>query len=232
MSPPPEGACAPQAVAVLQSALPHLNTTAGLVTAATAMAVHGVPGTEPGAVHAGLAELAMAIGRRARSRSAEAVVAHAHEVLFGELGFCGERDDYYAPDNSLLPRILARRRGLPITLTLVYKAVLEQLDVPVAGIGAPGHFLAQVVVEGRPALIDPFHRGVQLSEAEACERVAALLGRPVLPGDNLLAPIGHAAWLRRMLRNLQEAYRRGGAERDRHAMLELELQLDLHLRQG
>ena len=71
-------------------------------------------------------------------------MAHLHDVLFDVVGFVGNVDDYYNPANSYLPNVLRTRRGLPITLVLIYKCVAEQLGLTVRGINSPGHFLASV----------------------------------------------------------------------------------------
>ena len=70
----------------------------------------------------------------------------------------GNVDDYYNPANSYLPGVLRTQRGLPITLTLIYKCVGEQLGLTVYGINSPGHFLAAVengrtIGDGRPPLV-------------------------------------------------------------------------------
>lgn len=219
-------------MAAFRRALPDLARTHGLVRAATAIANHADASADADAVLAQLVALAGRIRGRAPGGSSSGLLAHAHVVLFEEEGFGGNRQRYYDPENSYLPWVLLHRKGIPITLVLVYKAVLESLGLGVEGIGAPGHFLAQVQVEGRPALVDPFHGGILLTQGEAHTRVEQVLGRQVQRSPGLLAPVDHAAWVRRMLRNLQEAYRRAGGSRDRHAMLELELALDQHLRRG
>ena len=63
-----------------------------------------------------------------------AVLAHLHEVLFDEEGFAGNVDDYYNVANSYLPVVLETRRGIPISLTLLYKLVAERLGLPVQGV--------------------------------------------------------------------------------------------------
>lgn len=223
-------ACRPEAVAALREALPALGSLRGLVRAAVALAVHCDPAARGDEVMARLLALADQVRRRVKSGRRDALIAHAHDVLFGDQGFLGNRDEYYDPRNSHLPWVLAQRRGIPITLTLVYKVVLDTLGVEVTGIGAPGHFLARLEIEGRQAFIDPFHGGIQLGLDEVRRRSEETLGRPLASAAAMLPAVDHAAWLRRMLRNLQEAHRRAGAERDRHAMQELELVLDLHLR--
>jgi regulator of sirC expression with transglutaminase-like and TPR domain len=77
----------------------------------------------------------------------------------------GNATDYYNPRNSYLPLVLKTREGLPITLTLVYKCVLDGLGLTVHGINAPGHFMAGVEsadadgAEPARMLVDPFEGG-------------------------------------------------------------------------
>lgn len=223
-------ACRPQALLAFTVALQDLGTTRGLVCAAAALALHEQPDAPVGTVFAQLGALAARVRARCASGSTQALLAHAHAMLFDEDGFRGDSDDYHATRNSYVHSVLERRRGMPITLVLVYKAVLEELGIPVRGIGAPGHFLASVEVEGRPAFVDVFHGGEVLSLVEACARVSRVLGRPVEPDPVLLPTCTHDAWLRRMLRNLQAAFQRVQRPDCVHAMQELELVLEFHLR--
>src|ERR687885_532557 len=62
-------------------------------------------------------------------------------LLGGRHGFAGDREEYDHPDNSMLDRVLERRRGLPILLSVVYVAVAERAGVPLGGVGLPGHFV-------------------------------------------------------------------------------------------
>ncbi len=71
-----------------------------------------------------------------------------NQQLYETLGFSGNQIDYYDPDNSYLNRVLERRLGIPITLALVYLEVSQRLDLTMAGVGMPGHYLF------RPTLAD------------------------------------------------------------------------------
>ena len=57
------------------------------------------------------------------------------ELLFDELGFEGERDDYYNPNNSYLDRVMIRRRGIPISLSVLTMAIGERAGMDVEGVG-------------------------------------------------------------------------------------------------
>lgn len=81
------------------------------------------------------------------------------QFLAGELGFHGNVDRYYAEENSLLPRVVAMRAGIPITLTLLYMMVGSRAAMKIEGINLPGHFIAR---HGE-IFFDPFHGGRLLS---------------------------------------------------------------------
>ena len=148
-------------------------------------------------------------------------------MLFEHQQFRGNTEQYYHPHNSYLSMVLRTRRGLPITMTLVYKAVVEQLGLPVDGIAAPGHFLAGVTLtagEGGTAsrlLIDPFDAGRELSRDEAYRRMEQTTGARVPRREDLLAPCTHRQWLIRMLNNLVAVFHAQGRAEDVAAMNEL-----------
>ncbi|MBK8101185.1 MAG: transglutaminase family protein [Planctomycetes bacterium] len=219
-------ACRPEALADFRAALPMLAQTRGLVLAATAIARHELAAADGPATWARLVAIAARIRSRVHSPDPQALLAHAHDELFSVEGYAGARDDYHAPANSYLPTVIARRRGIPIALCLVYKAVLGEIDIEVQGIGAPGHFLARVEVEGAPAFVDPFHGGAVLSTDEAYARVEQVLGYKVHREPNVLAVADPVSWLRRMLRNLEGTFAQAQRDRDRHAMQELAFELE------
>jgi regulator of sirC expression with transglutaminase-like and TPR domain len=68
------------------------------------------------------------------------VIRAINHYLFEELKFSGNSADYYNPDNSYMNRVLEKRMGIPITLSAFYLLVSERLELPVKGVGLPGHF--------------------------------------------------------------------------------------------
>ena len=156
-------------------------------------------------------------------------------MLFDVVGLRGNVEDYYNPANSYLPDVLRTRRGLPITLVLVYKCVAEGVGLTVHGINAPGHFLAAVEADdasrSRPnknpwMYVDPFYGGDLLDEQQVFERIAETTGREMSPSPQHLARATGRQWLARMLANLQAAFATLGRERDLFAMQELQALLD------
>lgn len=129
--------------------------------------------------------------------------------LARRLRFHGDREDYYAPANSLLPIVIERRVGLPISLAVVYIALARRLGIEAKGIGFPGHFLVRVGDDERHAFIDPFEGKVvdEAGLAAILERIRGVPA-PVLPEHLRVATPREIAV--RMLTNLDVAYRRIG----------------------
>ena len=125
--------------------------------------------------------------------------------LFDEVGFHGNDSEYYDPRNSYLNEVLARRMGIPITLSLVCIEVGKRLGVPLEGVGMPGHFLLRHRDE--PGIyIDPFHRGILLSEEE-CAQLLRDATRTAVPWDqSYLTTVSYRELIARILRNLKGIY--------------------------
>ncbi len=83
-----------------------------------------------------------------------------NRVLFHEYGFRGDNEDFYHPDNSFLSRVIERRRGLPISLSIIYLLVAYRCDIKLEPVGFPGRFMVGCYTEGDPFFIDVFEGGV------------------------------------------------------------------------
>lgn len=213
--------CRPHAYRVFAEQAARLGEPDALWRCAVAISMHELEGVDFAAIDARLQSLADRIDERVCSGQHRALIAHAHDVLFREEGFHGNLDDYYSPYNSYLPAVLETRRGLPITLCLVYKCVVERLGLRVWGVNAPGHFLAGVEIDGEPMLVDPFHGGRPLSREEAFALIEETTGARVPRSAALLEPATTRDWLVRILRNLQDAFLREDRAADAAAMHEL-----------
>ena len=87
--------------------------------------------------------------------------AQACSLVLGQRhGFAGDRERYDHPDNSMLDRVLATRRGLPILLSVVYMETARRAGIPLAGVGLPGHYVVGHFGADPPLLLDPFAGGV------------------------------------------------------------------------
>lgn len=139
-----------------------------------------------------------------------------NHYFFHELAFAGNVNDYYTADNSYLHRVLATRRGIPITLAVIYIELAAQVGLEARGVSFPGHFLVKLRLQSAlhqgEVVIDPF-TGQSLSREDLDGRLAPFRRRQGLLGD-YEAPLGlflqsatPREVLARMLRNLKEIHR-------------------------
>lgn len=134
------------------------------------------------------------------------------EFFFGELGFAGNVNDYHDPDNSFLHVVLHTRRGIPISLAVLWLELARSLELRADGIGFPGHFLVQAYLGAGRVVIDPF-TGESLAASELRRRLDEWAPwrldpeRGELPLALFLDPATPRQILVRMLGNLQQVYR-------------------------
>ncbi len=126
--------------------------------------------------------------------------------LFDGYGFQGNNEDYYNPDNSFLNRVIERRVGIPISLSVIYLAIAQRLDFPMVGIGLPGHFLIRPDFEDAGIYVDAFNRGEILFEQDCQEKLSRIYQQPVELDPAWLAPVNKKQILARMLNNLKFVY--------------------------
>jgi regulator of sirC expression with transglutaminase-like and TPR domain len=123
-------------------------------------------------------------------------------LLFRDLGFGGNPDDYYDPANSWLDEVIERRVGIPITLAVLTMEVGRRVGVPLWGVSMPGHFLLRDKVDP-DVFVDPFARGRVLDRDGCVARFHAVQGPGSVFDDSFLEPVGKRAILTRMLANLE-----------------------------
>jgi regulator of sirC expression with transglutaminase-like and TPR domain len=218
--------CSPEAFKLLQRQVETIKSSDALLSGAIAIAMHQMPDVNPQKVDRQLQSFVDSVRKRVRGQQTQAILAHLHEVLFEEGGLCGNTDDYYNPSNSYLPAVLATKRGLPITLSLVYKIVAERLGLRTWGVGLPGHFLVAVEeAPNRVLLIDAFASGRILAPDEAHDRLQELFGPEMEWTDDMLRPATNRHWLTRILQNLLHIFGSKRQYTEVAAILEMEMLL-------
>ena len=141
-----------------------------------------------------------------RDGDGRARLTELRRYLFDDLGFAGNREDYYDPRNSLLNDVLERRLGIPITLSLVLMEVGRRLALAVEGVGLPGHFVARVRLDGEDVLVDPFDGGAVLTGEACAALVERAVGQRVPLPEAAFAAVTKRQLLARMLANLKSIY--------------------------
>jgi regulator of sirC expression with transglutaminase-like and TPR domain len=138
------------------------------------------------------------------------VIRTINRYLFEDLGFRGNRSQYYDPENSFLNRVIDRRTGIPIALSLVYLEIARRVDFPMVGIGMPGHFLIRPEFEDAGIYVDAFEGGEILFPQDCEARLSQVYGQPVKLQPEFLNPVDDRRFLGRMLQNLKQIYMNGG----------------------
>lgn len=160
------------------------------------------PDLDAGRWIAELDRYAAEIADRAHDLSdGENFITTTNAYLFGELGFRGNSDDYYNPDNSFLNRVIETRLGIPITLSVIYIEIARRLAKPVTGIGLPGHFVIRYDDGLFSTFIDPFHGGAMV-DAAACTQLAQVEALE----PEMLEPVDRRSIVMRMINNLRRVY--------------------------
>ncbi|MGA2542457.1 MAG: transglutaminase-like domain-containing protein [Verrucomicrobiota bacterium] len=125
------------------------------------------------------------------------------DYLFAELNFSGDETNFHDPENSYLNRVLDRRKGSHISLSVVYLLVARRLKLPVVGIGLPGHFVCRYQSSRHEIYIDPFRKGRLLAKAD-CVKYVAQLRHPF--DESCLAPVSARRLLLKICVNLHQIY--------------------------
>ena len=181
-----------------------------LFEAALSIAQDADPQLDLGAIEAQVDLLAARLQRRfAPDASSIQKLRLLNHFFYRELGFAGNVNDYYDPDNSYLHRVLLTRRGIPISLAVLYMELAQQVGLDMKGVSFPGHFLMKLSVQSGDIVLDPFN-GESLSREDLEARLEPYSDRLGYPASASLASYLHAAHPRdilvRMLRNLKALF--------------------------
>lgn len=149
------------------------------------------------------------------------IISNVSSFLSSESGFKGNIEDYYNPENSYINRVIEKRIGLPISLCVIYLLVAKRLNIPLFGVGMPGHFLLKYQVGEKEIFIDPF-RGAKLLSRADCRDFIEATGYGFR--EEYFSTVTNGQILERMIRNLILAYRQRG---EVHRIPSLESFLDI-----
>lgn len=128
-----------------------------------------------------------------------------NDFMFERLGFAGDTENYYDARNSLLSCVIDRRRGIPITLSIVYMEIGRRAGLRIEGIGLPGHFIVRVSDEDESTLVDPFN-GRTIDVEDCRTQLDTIYGGQIALAAEHLRPQTAREILTRVLRNLEAIY--------------------------
>ena len=154
-----------------------------------------------GAIMDGMAgEIAERLGQKS---SGEEAVKTINRYLFVEQGFSGNTTQYYDVENSYLNKVLERKTGIPISLSTVYLLIGKRLNLPVYGVGMPGHFLVKYETGRYRIFVDAFNGGALLTQRD-CARFLDQAGYGF--DERFLQKTPARSILIRMIKNLVAIY--------------------------
>ena len=125
-----------------------------------------------------------------------------NDYLFVEVGLEGDRETYDDPANAALPLVIARRRGMPISLSILWLEVARRLGFRAVGVALPGHFIVGLELDLGTLHFDPFNGGHALGEEGAAHLVSLATGGRTPFDPTMLQPVSNRAILVRLVRNL------------------------------
>jgi regulator of sirC expression with transglutaminase-like and TPR domain len=134
------------------------------------------------------------------------LLASVNHVLFTREGYRGNRDDYYDPKNSFLNDVIDSRKGIPITLSVLYMEVARRVGLKLDGVGFPGQFLVKYLGNEEEIVIDPFDQGEVRGVEELQQLLDGLYGGKVAFRPEFLAPVSNRQIIQRILNNLKTIY--------------------------
>lgn len=149
-----------------------------------------------------------------------------NDLLFAREGFSGNEQDYDDPRNSYLNDVLDRKTGIPITLSVVYMELGRRHQLPIQGVGLPGHFIVKYLAPSEDILIDPYHKGAILSRADCAQMLRSHFSADADLRPEYLDASTPKQILARMLNNLKGSFFRRGSYDRILTMLEMGLAVD------
>jgi regulator of sirC expression with transglutaminase-like and TPR domain len=134
-----------------------------------------------------------------------------NHFFYSELGFSGNVNNFYAPENSYVNEVLRSRMGIPISIAVIWLELAQALGLQAEGVSFPGHFLVKVSLPEGLVVLDPL-TGDSLGLDSLAERLAPFRPHLGVSGDMdtplglFLQPSPPREILTRMLRNLKEIF--------------------------
>jgi regulator of sirC expression with transglutaminase-like and TPR domain len=207
----PEIGTGPWAEAVLRRLADEPGPQHDIAEAALALAALGQPHADVGRYRGHLTEIAETVAAEASEGSLEEHVAALNRALVERLGYRGDDDTYDDLQNANLMRVIERRRGMPVTLGILYLHAARSQGWEMVGLNFPRRFLVRLQTGGRRLIIDPFGGGATPDAAELRRMLKAGGADADQLNPDYYAPVSDRSILLRLQNNLR--YRLIGADR-------------------
>ena len=137
------------------------------------------------------------------SKNPTYLISMLNEHIFEKYSFDGNQEDYYDPRNNFLNIVIDKKKGIPITLSLIYSEVAKHIGLDLKIVGFPGHV---IVKHNEDMILDPFYRGRLLTMKDLEEILYRNFGEGVEFIPDYLNTLSTDQILTRLLRNLKNTY--------------------------
>lgn len=135
------------------------------------------------------------------------------EVLGEEFGFVGDRETYDDPVNADLIRVIDRRRGLPVSLSILYVGAARRIGWTADALDVPGHVLVMVGAEAAPVIVDPFRGGMRVDREALTALVLASNSGPAAAVNHIATMPNRGILVRLLLNQATRAEQAGQGRR-------------------
>ena len=148
------------------------------------------------------------LGPVARNKNEGDALGLLSGMIAGSYGICGDQEAYSRADSSYLNRIIETRRGIPISLSVLYMAIARRVNLELNGVATPMHFVTRLDSSEGPLFVDAYSNGRIMTFDECVERMTAITG---ISGEQIIShlePAGPREIIIRMLNNLKGLFAR------------------------
>ncbi len=198
------------AEAVLRAIAERPGDGFDLAGAALALAALERPGIGLDEYRAHLDEIARDVAECGSGEGVGGRLDALNRAIVGRHRYRGDTLTYDDIQNADLTRVIDRRKGLPVTLGILYIHAARAQGWPAAGLNFPGHFLIRLESAGAHLIVDPFHDGRECDAAVMREliKLAAGLDAELAPAH--YEPVSDRDILIRLQNNIKTRHIQGG----------------------
>lgn len=139
------------------------------------------------------------------------IIKIINHFLFYQQGFKGNTENFYEPENTFFNDVMERKKGIPISLSILYLLICKRLNLPTYGVNLPAHFIIKYVDDKDEFYIDPYNNGIVISKSEAIKFLSRIgLTKEDFDSISFLKIADDKDIIRRSLNNLVNIYTRSG----------------------
>jgi len=139
------------------------------------------------------------------------IIKIINHFLFYQQGFKGNTENFYEPENTFFNDVMDRKKGIPISLSILYLLVCKRLNLPTYGVNLPAHFIIKYVDDKDEFYIDPYNNGIVISKSEAIKFLSRIgLTKEDFDSISFLKIADDKDIIKRSLNNLVNIYTRSG----------------------